>query len=73
MIPLIYLVWSMRYGKVASANPWNLPGLEWQTASPPPTQNFLTTPIVTHEAYEFASPEHKEVVGKFERQQPAET
>src|SRR5438132_6932690 len=73
MIPLIYLVWSMRYGKIAAANPWNLPGLEWQTASPPPTQNFLTTPVVTHEAYEFAPPEHKEVVGKFERQQPAES
>ncbi|HYV24898.1 MAG TPA: cbb3-type cytochrome c oxidase subunit I [Pyrinomonadaceae bacterium] len=73
MIPLIYLVWSMRYGRIAEANPWNLPGLEWQTASPPPTENFLTTPIVTHEAYEFAPPEHKEVVGKFERQAPAET
>jgi cytochrome c oxidase subunit 1 len=73
MIPLIYLVWSMRYGRIAEANPWNLPGLEWQTASPPPTENFLITPVVTHEAYEFAPPEHKEVVGKFERQQPAET
>src|SRR5712672_1818215 len=70
LIPLFYLVWSMRYGPIAEANPWNLPGLEWQTASPPPTQNFLTTPIVTHEAYEFAPPEHKEVVGKFERQAP---
>jgi cytochrome c oxidase subunit I len=29
MIPLIYLVWSMRYGRVADANPWGLPGLEW--------------------------------------------
>ncbi|HEX3231050.1 MAG TPA: cbb3-type cytochrome c oxidase subunit I [Pyrinomonadaceae bacterium] len=73
MIPLIYLIWSMRYGRIAEANPWNLPGLEWQTASPPPTENFLITPVVTHEAYEFAPPEHKEVVGKFERQQPAET
>ena len=73
MIPLIYLVWSMRYGRIAEANPWNLPGLEWQTASPPPTENFLVTPVVTHEAYEFAPPEHKEVVGRFERQQPAET
>src|SRR5438067_12708464 len=73
MIPLIYLVWSMRYGRIAEANPWNLPGLEWQTASPPPTENFLTTPVVTHEAYEFAPPEHKEVVGKFERQVPTET
>jgi len=72
MIPLIYLIWSMRYGRIAEANPWHLPGLEWQTASPPPTENFLITPVVTHEAYEFAPPEHKEVVGKFERQQPAE-
>jgi cytochrome c oxidase subunit 1 len=73
MMPLIYLIWSMRYGRIAEANPWHLPGLEWQTASPPPTENFLITPVVTHEAYEFAPPEHKEVVGKFERQQPAET
>jgi len=50
-----------------------LPGLEWQTASPPPTENFLTTPIVTTEAYEFAPPEHKEVVGKFERPKPVQT
>jgi cytochrome c oxidase subunit 1 len=73
LIPLFYLVWSMRYGPIAAANPWNLPGLEWQTASPPPTENFLTTPIVTTEAYQFALPEHKQVVGKFERQKPAET
>src|SRR3979409_1336548 len=37
LIPLIYLVWSMRYGKFAEANPWHLPGLEWRTPSPPPT------------------------------------
>jgi cytochrome c oxidase subunit 1 len=73
LIPLVYLVWSMRYGKIAPANPWNLPGLEWQTSSPPPTENFLTTPIVTTEAYEFAPPEHKSVVGKLERKKPAKT
>jgi len=49
----IYLVWSLRYGKVASSNPWNAAGLEWQTASPPITQNFLQTPVVTHEAYNY--------------------
>jgi cytochrome c oxidase subunit 1 len=73
LIPLFYLIWSMRYGPIAAANPWNLPGLEWQTASPPPTENFLTTPVVTHEAYEFALPEHKQIVGKFERREKAET
>ena len=72
LIPLIYFVWSMRYGRIAEANPWNLPGLEWQTSSPPPTENFLTTPIVTAGAYEFAPPEHKSVVGKLERKKPAE-
>jgi cytochrome c oxidase subunit 1 len=72
LIPLIYLLWSMRYGRIAEPNPWHLPGLEWQTSSPPPTQNFIETPIVTSEAYEFAPPETKEVVGKFERQTPAE-
>src|SRR3982075_247070 len=72
LIPLFYLIWSMRYGPIAAANPWNLTGLEWQVASPPPTENFLTTPIVPHEAYEFAAPENKSGVGKFERQQPTE-
>src|SRR6266700_3767503 len=73
LIPLVYLAWSLRYGRIADANPWHLPGLEWQTSSPPPTENFITTPIVTQEAYEFASPEHKQIVGRFERQQPSET
>jgi cytochrome c oxidase subunit 1 len=65
LIPAIYFVWSMRYGRHAEANPWHLPGLEWRTASPPPTENFEVTPIVTWEAYEFAPAEETEVVGKF--------
>ena len=53
VLPLIYLIWSMRYGPVAESNPWPSTGLEWQTTSPPPKNNFATTPIVTHEAYDF--------------------
>jgi cytochrome c oxidase subunit 1 len=53
VLPLIYLTHSLIFGKNAPANPWMLPGLEWRTASPPPTENFETTPIVTWEAYEF--------------------
>ena len=64
LIPAMYLIWSMRYGPRAEANPWDLPGLEWQTASPPPTENFETTPIVTWDAYEFAPAEETEIVGK---------
>ncbi len=54
LIPLIYLVWSLRYGKVAGKNPWGAAGLEWQTHSPPPTFNFDRTPVVTEEAYAYA-------------------
>jgi cytochrome c oxidase subunit 1 len=62
VIPLIYLFWSMRYGKPAAANPWGSTGLEWDTPSPPPTENFPVTPVVTTEPYHY-SPEEVEVVG----------
>ena len=52
-MPVVYLVHSLIWGKEAGPNPWMLPGLEWRTSSPPPTENFETTPIVTWEAYEF--------------------
>jgi cytochrome c oxidase subunit 1 len=53
LLPMVYLFWSLRYGKPAGDNPWSATGLEWQTASPPPTFNFDETPIVTSEAYEY--------------------
>ncbi len=52
-MPVFYLVHSLFFGKKAEANPWLLPGLEWRIPSPPPTENFESTPIVTWEAYEF--------------------
>ncbi len=59
ILPLIYLVWSMRYGPKASANPWNAYGLEWQTPSPPTTHNFESVPVVTEEAYSYDKMEKK--------------
>jgi cytochrome c oxidase subunit 1 len=53
VLPVIYLTLSLFLGKKAAANPWLLPGLEWRTSSPPPTENFEETPVVTWEAYEF--------------------
>ena len=53
LLPLIYLLWSLRYGEIAGPNPWGSTGLEWQTTSPPPTHNFEETPIVTEEAYAY--------------------
>jgi len=53
VLPMIYFLWSMRYGKIADANPWGAAGLEWKTASPPPTENFEEIPEVNWEAYNY--------------------
>ncbi|PWB46321.1 MAG: cytochrome c oxidase subunit I [Candidatus Methylomirabilota bacterium] len=53
VLPLIYLIWSLRYGAIADANPWDATGLEWQTPSPPPTENFEHPPVVTEEPYAY--------------------
>jgi len=53
LLPMIYFLWSMRYGKPAPANPWNAAGLEWMIPSPPSTYNFDEQPVVTWEAYNY--------------------
>jgi cytochrome c oxidase subunit 1 len=53
LLPLAYLLWSLRYGPRASANPWRAKGLEWQTSSPPPVHNFDRTPAVTEGPYAY--------------------
>jgi cytochrome c oxidase subunit 1 len=63
LLPFAYLGWSMRYGRLASANPWGAKGLEWQAASPPLTENFETQPVVREEAYEYAhAPQERAIV-----------
>ncbi len=57
LIPMVYLIWSMRYGPVAGSNPWGAKGLEWQALSPPPTDNFEETPVVAEEAYDYSKAE----------------
>ena len=54
IIPLIYFIWSLKYGPAAGPNPFKAKGLEWETPSPPPTLNFDETPVVTEEAYAYA-------------------
>jgi cytochrome c oxidase subunit I len=57
VIPLIYFTWSALKGPVAGPNPWGAKGLEWTIPSPPPTNNFDETPIVTEEAYAYGPEE----------------
>jgi cytochrome c oxidase subunit I len=52
-LPLIYLIWSLKRGRVAGPNPWRATGLEWQTTSPPPVHNFEETPIVSEPPYMY--------------------
>lgn len=53
LLPMLYLPWSLRYGKIAGSNPWQATGLEWQIQSPPRTENFVEIPIMDHEAYDY--------------------
>jgi cytochrome c oxidase subunit 1 len=55
LIPLVYFIWSMRYGPRATANPWGATGLEWQTTSPPPVENFTYRPVVTAPPYTYVA------------------
>jgi cytochrome c oxidase subunit 1 len=57
VVPMIYLFWSLKYGRRAPANPWGARGLEWRTSSPPITTNFEETPIVTENTFRYSSEE----------------
>jgi cytochrome c oxidase subunit 1 len=54
ILPVVYLVWSLKYGRLAGKNPWGARGLEWETDSPPPVHNFHEQPVVLGEPYDYA-------------------
>jgi cytochrome c oxidase subunit 1 len=53
VLPVIYFIYSLKWGRVAGPNPWGASGLEWQTQSPPLTENFAEVPVVTSEPYQY--------------------
>jgi cytochrome c oxidase subunit 1 len=54
LIPIIYLIWSLKNSPLAGPNPWGAKGLEWEIPSPPPTENFAVTPVVTQGTHQYA-------------------
>jgi cytochrome c oxidase subunit 1 len=57
LLPMAYLVWSLKYGPRAEANPWGATGLEWtHVASPPPSANFEAPPVVQGDPYDYGAP-----------------
>jgi cytochrome c oxidase subunit I len=61
-LALFNLLGSWAFGSVkASANPYDALGLEWQTSSPPPLENFDETPVVHEYPYAYGKPIHEGV------------
>ena len=54
LLPMVYFTYSLFKGQIAPANPWGAKGLEWEIPSPPPTENFAVSPIVTHGTHQYA-------------------
>ena len=53
LLPVCYFTASFFIGRTAGANPWAAKGLEWQTPSPPPRENFPIPPQVPEEPYDY--------------------
>jgi len=53
LFPMVYLIWSLWFGRKAPDNPWQAKGLEWTTTSPPPAHNFADQPTVDFEPYDY--------------------
>jgi cytochrome c oxidase subunit 1 len=53
LLPLVYFLWSLKWGEVAGPNPWKAFGLEWEIPSPPPPHNFESIPSVSGEPYDY--------------------
>ncbi|MCB1198268.1 MAG: cbb3-type cytochrome c oxidase subunit I [Deltaproteobacteria bacterium] len=49
----INLLVSIFKGAKAPKNPWNSLSIEWQTESPPVTENYATTPDLTYGPYDY--------------------
>jgi len=74
-IGLFMILWnwiaSWLKGKDAPANPWGGNGLEWQTTSPPPHENFKTTPVA-NDPYDYHNWKYDESIDGYVMIDPSE-
>ncbi|WP_224371558.1 cytochrome c oxidase subunit I [Hyalangium versicolor] len=62
---VVNLVWSLRRGPAADANPWQVGTLEWTCApSPPPVDNYPQVPVVVRGPHALSQPEAHELLGR---------
>jgi cytochrome c oxidase subunit 1 len=53
LIMAVYLIYAVFKGQPAGSNPWAALTLEWETTSPPASNNFDQTPRITHGFYDY--------------------
>ncbi|MEW5923423.1 MAG: cytochrome c oxidase subunit I, partial [Candidatus Zixiibacteriota bacterium] len=53
IIMAVYLFHSLLKGKPAGNNPWGALTFEWESTSPPPTENFDKQPVMMRGPYDF--------------------
>ncbi len=62
---VVNLVWTLRKGPAADANPWQVGTLEWTCApSPPPADNYAQVPVVVRGPHALSQPEVHERLGR---------
>ncbi len=59
LVMLYNLVKGIFSGERSPQNPWGSLSLEWQTATPPPTENFDEIPVVEEWTYSYGKPREK--------------
>jgi len=65
-IAVITLIYSLINGRKAPQNPWGGSTMEWETATPPITTNFITTPKVKP-IYDHSPLVYNEATGNWDR------
>jgi cytochrome c oxidase subunit I len=66
-VVLYNMVWALKKGKIAGANPWRALTLEWATTSPPPATNFIGDPVPFPDPYGYGTQESVAYLDAVER------